>query len=205
MEGFETGLAPEVLASFFSKLADVYDRMDKAYGEIAEKTGFCCRGCADNCCETRFYHYTLVELLYLFRGVAALPEWERQRAGERAESLCRGMKQHDGKGKESVFRGLCPLNEEGRCRVYAHRPMICRFHGVPWKMMGRNGEVVAPGCGMFDEKMDEFCLDRTPHYRELALLEKELRRSSGFEGRIRLTIAQMLVLPMPDVGMEGVV
>jgi hypothetical protein len=35
--------------------------------------------------------------------------------------------------------------------------------------------------------------DRTPFYRQMALLEKELRRLTGYGDKIKLTIAQMLV------------
>lgn len=202
MEGLETGLAPEVLASFFSRIAGLYENMDRAYGLVAEKALFTCRGCQDNCCETRFYHYTLVEVLYLLKGFSVLPEEERRRMEERAEAWYQSMKSHDAEGNAIPFRGLCPLNVEGRCRVYAQRPMICRLHGVPWKMLGRSGEVTGPGCEVFGDGVDSPCLDRTPHYRELALLEQDLRKKSGFDGRIRLSIAEMLGLPMPDVGRE---
>ncbi|MDY0163691.1 YkgJ family cysteine cluster protein [Desulfobotulus sp.] len=201
MEGLETGLAPEVLASFFSRIATLFDEMDRAYDAVTGEMGFTCTGCRDTCCETRFYHHTLIEVLYLLKGFSVLPEAERRVMEKKAEALCRAMEAHDEKGNTGLFRGLCPLNVEGRCRVYAHRPMICRLHGTPWKMQGRDGEVAGPGCAVFGDREDAR-LDRTPHYRALALLEQDLRKASGFAGRIRLSIAEILGLPMPEVGTE---
>jgi hypothetical protein len=68
-------------------------------------------------------------------------------------------------------------------------------------MQGRDGEVAGPGCAVFGDRED-VRLDRTPHYRALALLEQDLRKASGFAGRIRLSIAEILGLPMPEVGTE---
>jgi hypothetical protein len=35
--------------------------------------------------------------------------------------------------------------------------------------------------------------DRTPFYRQMAALEQELRKETGYTDKIKLTIAQMLV------------
>ena len=58
--------------------------MDLAYDQAALKSGFECRGCHNNCCRSLFYHHTLVELLYLRSGLAALPAAAQTRIKDRA-------------------------------------------------------------------------------------------------------------------------
>jgi hypothetical protein len=92
---------------------------------------------------------------------------------------------------------MCPLNDEQRCILYAYRPMICRLHGIPHQLRRPDGQrQVGPGCGDFDRQCansDPKLLDRTPLYIDLAALEKQLRRQLRFEGRIKMTIAQMMI------------
>jgi hypothetical protein len=90
---------------------------------------------------------------------------------------------------------MCPLNLEGRCIVYAHRPMICRMHGIPHELQRPDGRRIrGPGCEAFAcsrHDPDDF-LDRTPFYRDMAALEGELRRTIRFRAKIRMTVAQMV-------------
>jgi Fe-S-cluster containining protein len=91
------------------------------------------------------------------------------------------------------------LNHNGWCLVYTHRPMICRLHGIPHELYRPDGEILkSPGCdAFFDQcrqrgKNDYIPFDRTPFYRQMAMLEKELRLETGYHEKIKLTIAQML-------------
>ena len=60
---------------------------------------------------------TRVEAQFLRRGLSTLPEAIRVELARRAQDPAREM---------------CPaLDPRGRCRIYHHRPMICRSFGVP--------------------------------------------------------------------------
>jgi len=63
-----------VIPPFLDALETLFAAMDTAYEKVAEACGFHCDGCGDSCCQTRFYHHTLLEYLYLRKGWQALPE-----------------------------------------------------------------------------------------------------------------------------------
>jgi Fe-S-cluster containining protein len=181
--------------SFVTPLQKCFARMDQAYETIAAAYGFRCNGCDESCCRTRFYHHTYVEYLYLFKGFASQTQKMqaeiRTKAGRYVDALVQAA------NKGIMFRSMCPLNFNGRCSLYAHRPMICRLHGIPHELHppGR-GVAVGPGCDMFQRKYghaDDIAFDRTPHYAEMAALEKEFRQAEGLSGRIKMTIAEMIL------------
>lgn len=178
-----------------ASVAELLKRMDDEYHQAAFVNGFECRGCEDNCCHTRFHHHTLAEYLYMKEGFRLLPEANQQQVRERAADVVQRMNDLDQAGQP--VRVLCPLNEGQRCILYAYRPMICRLHGIPHQLRRPDGQrQVGPGCGDFDRQCDQgdaALLDRTPLYIALAELEKELRSQMEFAGRIRMTIAEMVV------------
>lgn len=78
----------------------------------------CAKGCSD-CCQQTF-RVSHLEGAYLREGLAALPEAERADILERAE------------GYAPDERQPCPvLSTGGGCRLYGHRPRICRKYGIP--------------------------------------------------------------------------
>jgi Fe-S-cluster containining protein len=179
------------LAEAMEALARIFAAMDAGYEGAALAHGFVCRGCDDNCCRTRFDHHTLVEYLYLRQGLKALAAAERDHLAVRAAQVAT---RQAAAPSEPL---MCPLNAQGRCLLYAHRPMICRLHGIPHFLRrpdGRRQE--GPGCGDFDRQCGASAqplLDRTPLYSALAELERGLRRRLGFGDKIRMTIAQMVI------------
>jgi len=185
----------EIPANLEKEVIQLFSDMDRAYLQVAEQTGFECRGCDDNCCRTRFYHHTLIELLYMRSALAALPPDLQGRIKDQAHAACRQMAAMERRG--DLIRVMCPLNEQGRCVLYAHRPMICRLHGIPHGLRRPDGRTLAgPGCDNYYaqcENSDRFRLDRTPSYTVMADLECRLRGQLGFNQKIKLTVAQMIV------------
>ena len=166
---------------FLDRLHSLYAQMDRAYQEVAAVYGFACRGCADNCCRTRFHHHTLIEWLDLEDGL------ERMRPQERTAILDLAM--------DPDPDAPCPLWSDDRCRLYRHRPMICRLHGLPHRLRRPDGvEQLGPGCEEFQRGCGpaHLRLDRTPLYRTLAAVEAELRQTAAFHERIGLTVAEMI-------------
>ncbi len=178
------------------RVRDLYGRMGKAYGEAAACYGFTCKGCDENCCEERFYHHTLAEFLYLLRGIQSCDEQTRLAIFSRSRTVTERYRADDASGQAQ--RIMCPLNQNGLCSLYEYRLMICRLHGVPYRMRRPDG-VVTQGSGcrnvdwdMLDEKSSACMFDRTELYRELSAIEIDLRQRFGFGHRINKTIAEMI-------------
>lgn len=193
----------------FSKYIDrterLYAEMDCAYRRAAETSGFVCNGCEDNCCRTLFHHHTFAEYFTLHRGFSGLPRAQREKIQSRAAAYLRPVAAG---GDGARRRQLCPLNESGRCVLYAQRPMICRLHGIPHRFTPPGGGVkLGPGCDAFYRRcghLDHPRLDRTPHYLRLAQLEAGFKQALGIELKIRLTLAQMLIRePLAYIGGTG--
>jgi Fe-S-cluster containining protein len=74
----------------------------------------CHAGCSD-CC--RRFTVTGLEAEVIREGLAALPDARREELATRARN---------------DETDVCPaLDADGRCAIYAHRPVICRTHGLP--------------------------------------------------------------------------
>lgn len=174
---------------FLDRLRSLFGEMDRDWDRAAGAAGFTCDGCADNCCRTRFYHHTWGEFLLLREAFRALPPDEMAAAIRKAEAASRAQR-----AGEWV---MCPLNVEGRCRVYAGRPMICRLHGIPSVFRRPDGKAVqSPGCEDYHRRVSESAavpMDRTRHYQALARLEGELKSALGRRERIRMTVAEMVL------------
>ena len=190
---------PIAIQSCLVRLEDLFARMDQAYDAVAARSGFQCRGCEDNCCRSLFYHHTVAEYLFLRQGLRRLSDSSRAQVRERALRRLTV----EAPGADPGAGGMCPLNEAGLCILHAHRPMICRLHGIPHFLRRPDGALqTGPGCNAFysaDGRADTARLDRTPWYAGLSQLEGELRRAVGFERRVKLTIAGMLVEEVRDL------
>jgi hypothetical protein len=182
-------------AAFVDRLKQIYAAMDIAYNRAADHYGFFCDGCRDNCCRTRFYHHTIIEYAYLIEGFMTLDVAKQNEVKSRAVAVVDETVRADGNG--AALQLMCPLNFDELCVLYPYRPMICRLHGIPHehKKPGQN-PVYGPGCETFDRRCGGkgyFKFDRTPFYRDMAMLEKEARKTPGFAGKIRMTVAEMIV------------
>ncbi len=191
------------LAVFFENLKALFSSMDEKYAQAAARCGFVCEGCDDNCCLTRFHHHTFLEFFHLKKAIGTLPGHLRKQAVEKAKEVIAAHAEAD-KNEEPV-RIMCPLNFEGRCVVYEHRPMICRLHGIPSElkppgMPGSARLIVMPGCDAFSrqcERMNCLPFDRTHFYMKLSALENEFKKRAGLARKIKMTVAQ-IVLCDPD-------
>lgn len=171
--------------------------MDSRYAEVAGRYGFVCRGCRDNCCITRFTHHTWIEYHYLLSGFESIDEVRKKKVRRRADTVTDIMRMADARGLP--VREMCPLNVDGRCVLYSHRPMICRLHGLPHELHPPGQDLRKhPGCEAFYDRCGlsgYIRFDRTPFYMELSNLERNLRGSLGITRKIKMTIAQMLADP----------
>jgi Fe-S-cluster containining protein len=106
------------LGELFAKVDAFFDR---AAARFPGPTGITCRaGCAD-CC--RRFSVTALEAEVIAEGLASLPAEARDVLSARA------------KGGDP---GVCPaLEGDGRCAIYAFRPVICRTHGLPIRFASR--------------------------------------------------------------------
>ncbi len=183
------------LPDYRDRIIAVYAQMDAAYEAVAGHFGFVCDGCEDNCCRTRFRHHTLIEVAYLIEGFEALDSGLRHRVAEQARVYRRTLRDAEIRGRP--FRHWCPLNQAGRCILYAHRPMICRLHGLPHIMRHpARGLIQGAGCHMFEIEGRNKAprpLDRSGIYQDLARLEQTVRRASGWRAPISMTVADMLL------------
>jgi hypothetical protein len=187
---------------FFEQLSDVYSEMEDAYSQVAEIIGLSCKNCPDNCCNSYFHHHTYLEWAYLWEGMLALSEKGRGEFVGKAEAYIERSRLMLAQGRRPET--MCPLNEQGLCRLYEHRLMICRMHGVPNRLLRPDAkELTFPGCFRCQELCkalkDVPVLDRTNLYRKLASLEM------AFLGprikklpRISLTLAEMILQRPPD-------
>jgi hypothetical protein len=191
-------------AGDFSSLIALYNKMDAGYDTVAAQYGFQCNGCKDNCCQSLFFHYTFVEKAFLRHGFfqmdAKMQKNIRQKAANYiTRTFTRSPVQTESAPKAlqpASLKMICPLNQDSRCTLYFFRPMICRLHGLPHELTrpGDSGVVRGPGCdaGKFEHK-PYIPFDRTPFYIQMAGIEQSFRKKFGRTGKIRETIAHILV------------
>lgn len=189
----------EIFSEAIGRIRLLFTEMDKDYRRVAGDNGFVCEGCEENCCLSLFYHHTYLEYILLRTGFEKLPIGRRQKIIERAAAYLRTVSA-DSKLTGSN-RPLCPLNEEGRCILYASRPMICRLHGIPHEFAPPGQPLrVGPGCKDFYRQCGQKegrRLDRTHHYMELARLEARIKNRLGLRQKLKLTVAEMLLREPP--------
>lgn len=182
-------------ASLRPEVNRLFEQMDLAYDTAARTFGFVCRGCRDNCCLTRFYHHTLLEYLYMHHGLSELVPERLGDMKKRAQKALGRMAELEQRGEP--VRVMCPLNEDDRCMLYAHRPMICRLHGIPHTLRRPDGRSQSgSGCDDFYKQCGNAeggILDRTPIYIAMSDLERKLRQALGFNRKIKMTIADIIV------------
>lgn len=188
-------MAAPIDIAFLDRLKQIYAAMDRAYNRAAGHYGFVCDGCRDSCCRSRFYHHTIIEYDYLIEGLKTLNSEKLKAVTSRALLVVEETARADKNG--AAVRLLCPLNFDELCILYPYRPMICRLHGIPHELQKPGQKPVnGPGCGTFDRRCSRqnyFKFDRTPFYRDMAILEQEVRQAMGTNEKIRMTVAEMIL------------
>ncbi|MBW2108451.1 MAG: hypothetical protein JRI36_07300 [Deltaproteobacteria bacterium] len=187
-------------SKLFQDLADLYAEMEAAYNLVADGLGLSCDGCPDNCCTSFFQHHTRVEWAYLWEGLRACAEDRQKRFLKKAADYVEKSRLTLSQGGTPKI--MCPLNEDGRCRLYTHRLMICRLHGVPNRFTRPDGKIMRfPGCTicqrLYTDMEQTPVLDRTAFYKRLASLEMAYTGGRPRPG-VRLTLAEMLVYGPPE-------
>jgi len=99
-------------------LVTLRTRVDAHFEAAVARTpeGFACRVGCDRCCHARFSVFE-VEAAPIRRALAEL---------ERVDPATRERIREQGRQGAA-----CALLVDGRCSVYAERPLICRSHGLP--------------------------------------------------------------------------
>lgn len=170
-------------------LEELFLCMDEAYNRLAAWYDFSCEKCVETCCTIGFQHFTLLEFVFLSRGLRSLDSSER-------EVLLAKARQAAGLGDHGQA-ARCPLEVEGRCSLYDYRPMICRLHGLPHLLRHpHRGEFKESGCRVFRNihtDPENRSLDRTPFYTEFARLEGEARLIFGTSRVPPRNVARMIV------------
>ncbi|MCG8684624.1 MAG: YkgJ family cysteine cluster protein [Desulfobacterales bacterium] len=184
------------LTKLFLPLSDLFRDMDNAWDDVASQYEFKCNGCKDNCCLSLFFHHTHVEAAYLAHGFSSLPDEEQKEIAVKAEKYCKETFSLGRDAAAPVSKKIaCPLLNDGKCRLYQFRPMICRMHGLPHELHKPGPQIIkGPGCdaGKFDRhKYVPF--DRTPFYRRMAGIEMDFRTQTGATGKVKKTVAQILM------------
>lgn len=177
-------------------LEAVFAAIDRSYDTVASHFGFDCKGCDHNCCETLFFHYTILEFLYLRKGFTQMDRAERQRIIRLSEEYVR---EFEGAADLTGKRTICSVNHKGLCALYRYRPMICRLHGVPYTLdISSKRQGHGMGCHRFmveNPRPEDGCpkIDRTTLYRKVARLEMDLRRQTHSLERYRYTVADVFM------------
>lgn len=179
------------------RIADLYQRMEEQYDQVAGQIGLTCDGCPDNCCDSFFRHHTFAEWAYLWEGLRVLPAERLTEIRNRAELYMARVQQLILADEPPLI--MCPVNEKGRCAIYRHRMMICRLHGVPAAITRPDGEKMQfPGCFRCQEMTTTKTIfqpmERGGLFQEMIAIETEIRRpATAPMPKIKMTLAEMII------------
>jgi len=140
---------------YFKKYEKLVEASDAAFERVKQAHSECVRcreGCAD-CCHALF-DLTLIEALYIshrfkqrFQGVDKAELEEKANRSERMLAKIKRKAHQDllsGKSEEEILADLarqrvrCPLlNTQELCDLHDHRPLTCRFYGIPTAIGGQ--------------------------------------------------------------------
>jgi len=182
------------------QVAGEFERNQALYGERIH----CRRGCS-RCCH-QLFQITELEAAVISRAVSEMPEAEREELRARArdylprreEILGRhGMVEAWGRLPAEGTRLACPaLSDDGACRIYHHRPLICRKYGIPLYNPQKPGLVFAcelnfqPGEEIEDSQLVQI---QTGIYEAWKAVQQDYNQAGGRRDDSPLTVARAIV------------
>lgn len=141
-------------------LLNLHTKVDQFFSKVADKFPeemVCRKGCS-GCCRQSL-SLTGVEMARVVAAVLRLAPEAQARLRTRLKSGAM-----DDLGQ--VADDFCPLLEDDLCVVYADRPLICRSHGVPIRVVDDRGSIVRDVCPLnfageleLVDVADEYVLD----------------------------------------------
>lgn len=145
-----------------SRLDELNAKIDGFFARVEERHGGdmqCRTGCSD-CCHVQLT-ITHVEADAIRAEVVAWPAEQRRALADRGEHCA-------------------ALDANGRCRIYAARPVVCRSHGVPIRMQEGSLPVIRSCFRNFThtEPVSECILDQ----QTLSTLVLAVDRAAGHGG-----------------------
>jgi hypothetical protein len=182
----------------------LYETVHTTYGDLMQ----CGPGC-DECCHV-YYELSFIEAFYVngmvhqqisgkvlekvrFRAEKAAPKFVRARAELAKLASGIGSKSEDVENAAASIRIQCPLNEQGKCVLYDHRPITCRLYGTPQRIGDR--VISCPKCS-FEKGMKYQTVDVTTIQQELFRISTDL-----LNDLLGLSLEEppVITFTMPDV------
>lgn len=148
---------PELAA----KIDAFFDRVTAHHGDAMA----CHTGCSD-CCHVRLT-ITAVEAAAIRDEIAT---WSADRRAALARSIEVAPAEH------------CAALVEGRCAIYAARPVVCRSHGVPIRMREGSLPVIRACHRNFARGFDEVRADCVLDQTTLSAMTLAVDREAGGRG-----------------------
>lgn len=164
----------------------------------------CRRGCSQ-CCY-HLFQITEVEAAVISHAVKQMPEAEREDLRARARDYLpqrdRIMRRHGmieawGRLPPEGTRLACPaLSPEGACRIYEHRPLICRKFGIPLYNPQKPDRVFAcelnfqPGEEIDDGQLVQI---QTGIYHHWKSVQEDYNHAGGRRDDFPVTVARALL------------
>lgn len=132
------------LSDFFAEYEAMVQDVEEKVRESERNTGEHCRCGADSdaCCR-RYFELKLIEAIYLNNKInKSISSAGRQEVIARSAQIFQRLRTiaasagpaGGDEGVDEIYARknlICPLNVEGKCMLYAHRPIRCRTWGLP--------------------------------------------------------------------------
>ncbi len=171
--------------STLDRYRELTAKVDAFFARVERRHGdqmLCGSGCFD-CCLVRL-SVTPVEAAVIREALATLPAEVRERLAARA-------------ARDEPER-CAALEDDGRCAIYAGRPLVCRSHGVPIRQRDGRGDGIVDTCFRnFAEHgaaaADPDCvLDQTTLSSILLAIDSAHAAETGGTAGTRVAIADVL-------------